>query len=170
MHHLNSLQELLVHELRDLYNAEQQLVAALPKMARAATSHDLQSAFTQHLVETRTHVTRLEKIFNGLGVMGTGKECEAMKGLIKEGEEAINSIGDSAVKDAALIAAAQRVEHYEIAGYGTARTFANKLGFDDAADLLQNTLDEEGSTDKKLTKLAEGTLFSTGINERAMAD
>ncbi len=170
MHHLNSLQELFVHELRDLYNAEQQLVSALPKMARAATSSDLQSAFTMHLEETRTHVNRLEKIFNSLGTTSVGKECEAMKGLLKEGEEAINARGDSAVKDAALIAAAQRVEHYEIAGYGTARTFADQLGFDDAADLLQDTLDEEGAADKKLTKLAEGTVFSSGINERAVAD
>jgi ferritin-like metal-binding protein YciE len=170
MHHLNSLQELFVNELRDLYSAEQQLVSALPKMAGAATSNDLQNAFTKHLEQTRTHVTRLEKIFNALGTTGAGKECQAMKGLIKEGEDAINAMGDTAVKDAALIAAAQRVEHYEIAGYGTVRTFADKLGFDDAASILQDTLDEEGATDKKLTSLAEGNLFKTGINERAVAD
>ncbi|MBP8001064.1 MAG: ferritin-like domain-containing protein [Chloroflexi bacterium] len=168
MHQLNSLQELFVHELRDLYSAEQQLVSALPKMARAATTRGLQEAFTMHLEETRNHVSRLERVFNSLGTTSAGKECEAMKGLIKEGEEVINMKGDSTVKDAALIAAAQRVEHYEIAGYGTARTFADKLGFSDAADILQDTLDEEGSADKKLTSLAEGSMFTTGINEKAM--
>lgn len=121
-----------------------------------------------HLEETRNHVSRLERVFNSLGTTSAGKECEAMKGLIKEGEEVINMKGDSTVKDAALIAAAQRVEHYEIAGYGTARTFADKLGFSDAADILQDTLDEEGSADKKLTSLAEGSMFTTGINEKAM--
>jgi ferritin-like metal-binding protein YciE len=139
-------------------------------MARAATSSDLQTAFTKHLDQTRTHVSRLESIMDSMGTPRNGHECEAMKGLIKEGEAVINEMGDSAVKDAALIAAAQRVEHYEIAGYGTARAFANKLGLDDAADILQDTLDEEGEADKKLTKLAEGNVFMTGINERAIGD
>jgi ferritin-like metal-binding protein YciE len=167
MNHLNSLQDLFVHELRDLYSAEQQLVSALPKMARAASSPDLQTAFHEHLDQTRNHVTRLDRIFGQLGTSGMGKECEAMKGLIKEGEQTIQAGGDSDVKDAALIAAAQRVEHYEIAAYGAARTFAEKLGYDEAADMLQKTLDEEGKTDKKLTALAEGGIFKTGINERA---
>ena len=170
MEHLASLQDLLVHELRDLYSAERQLVSALPKMAQAASSADLQKAFSHHLEQTRTHVARLEEIFDGLGTTnGNEKECEAMKGLIKEGEETINAMGDRNVKDAALISAAQRVEHYEIAAYGTARTHAEKLGYDDAADLLQRTLDEEGDANKKLTKLAEGSLFTGGINEEAMA-
>lgn len=168
--HLNSLRDLFVHELRDLYSAEQQLVSALPKMARAATSSDLQTAFTNHLEQTRTHVSRLENILDTLGTPRNGHECEAMKGLIKEGETVINEMGDTAVKDAALIAAAQRVEHYEMAGYGTARAFANKLGFNEVADILQDTLDEEGEADKKLTKLAEGNVFSVGINQRAMGD
>jgi ferritin-like metal-binding protein YciE len=170
MEHLASMQDLLVHELRDLYSAEEQLVKALPKMAAAASSADLQKAFSQHLEQTRTHVSRLQEIFSELGTTnGTEKECEAMKGLIKEGEETINAMGDRNVKDAALISAAQRVEHYEIAAYGTARTHAEQLGYDNVADLLQKTLDEEGATNKKLTKLAEGTLFSGGINAEATA-
>lgn len=169
MHHLNSLHDLFVHEIRDLYSAEQQLVSALPKMASAATSSDLQQAFRQHLEQTRTHVTRLESILTEIGESNTGEECEGMRGLIKEGEQVLQAGGDTAVKDAALIAAAQRVEHYEIAGYGTARTYAEHLGMDDAAKILQQTLDEEGNTNKKLTKLAEGGLFSKGINEKAIA-
>jgi ferritin-like metal-binding protein YciE len=169
MHHFNSLNDLFVHEIRDLYNAEQQLVTALPKMANAATSPDLRDAFNQHLAQTRQHVTRLDKIFTDLGTSKSGEECQAMKGLIKEGEEAMNAMGDTAVKDAALIAAAQRVEHYEMAGYGCARTYARQLGYDEVADLLQQTLDEEGKTDHQLTRLAEGGIFSIGINEKAMA-
>jgi ferritin-like metal-binding protein YciE len=169
MHHLNSLHDLFVHELHDLYNAEQQLVTALPKMANAATAPELREAFNHHLKQTQNHVTRLEEIFNDVGTTKMGEECQAMKGLVKEGEKAIQAVGDTAVRDAALIASAQRVEHYEIAGYGCARTFANKLGYDKAADLLQQTLDEEGATDHKLTKLAEGGIFSSGINEKAVA-
>lgn len=169
MEHLSSLHDLFVHELQDLYSAEQQLISALPKMARAASTPDLEIAFSHHLEQTRTHITRLEEIFGQLGIRSDGKTCQAMEGLISEGEDIINAMGNNDVKDAALISAAQRVEHYEIAGYGTARTFAEKLGYEDAADLLQDTLDEEGDTNKKLTKLAEGTLFSTGINEEAMA-
>lgn len=169
MHHLNSLQDLFIYELRDLYNAEKQLVSALPKMANAATAPELRDAFNQHLKQTQNHVTRLDKIFTDLGTTQIGEECQAMKGLIKEGEEAIQAVGDTAVRDAALIASAQRVEHYEMAGYGCARTFADKLGYDKAADLLQQTLDEEGDADHKLTKLAEGGIFSTGINEKAVA-
>ena len=170
MHHLGSLQDLFVYQLRDLRSAEQQLVNALPKMAQAASSTDLRDAFNQHLEQTRNHVQRLDTIFSDLGMTPGSEECEAMKGLIKEGESAIKAQGDSVVKDAALIAAAQRVEHYEIAGYGTVRTYAKELGYDDAASLLDKTLDEEGNTDKKLTKLAEGGIFQSGINKRATAD
>lgn len=169
MQHLNSLQDLLVHELNDLYSAEQQMVAALPRMVNAATSSELQNAFDQHLQQTRQHVNRLENIFADFRINKTGDECVAMKGLIKESDEAIRTVADTAVRDAALIASAQRVEHYEMAGYGCARTFANKLGYSEVADLLQQTLDEEGDTDKKLTRLAEGSIFKTGINEKAMA-
>ncbi len=170
MHHLQNLQDLFIHELRDLYNAEQQLVTALPKMASAASTPELKEAFNHHLEQTRNHVTRLNTVFSELGTTGGGEECEAMKGLIKEGEDIINATaGNSAVKDAALIAAAQRVEHYEIAGYGTVRTYAQELGHSKAADLLQKTLDEEGKANKKLTSLAEGGLLSEGINEKASA-
>lgn len=169
MHHLNNLQDFFVHELRDLFSAEQQLLDALPKMVQAASSADLQEAFSQHLDQTRTHVARLDRIFDQLETTGAGEQCQAMKGLISEGESVIDSDGDSAVKDAALIAAAQRVEHYEIAGYGTARTHAQNLGLDDIASQLQTTLDEEGETNKKLTRLAEGGWFNGGINQEALS-
>jgi len=159
---LNSFDDLLVEQLEDLYDAEKRLVSALPKMASAAHNSSLRSAFQEHLRQTQNHVTRLEQVFRHLGKSASSKTCDAMKGLISEGEEAINASGDADVKDAALIAAAQRVEHYEIAGYGTARTFAQQLGKQDAARLLQQTLDEEAATDRKLTDLAE-----TSINFRA---
>jgi ferritin-like metal-binding protein YciE len=167
MHHLSNLQELFIHELRDLYSAEQQLVTALPKMAQQAHSTDLKDAFNHHLDQTRNHVSRLNEIFSNLGTTGSGEECEAMKGLIKEGEDIMKATGNADVKDAALIAAAQRVEHYEMAGYGTVRTYAEELGYNEAADLLQQTLDEEGKAHKKLTSLAEGGLLSSGINKKA---
>lgn len=163
-----NLQDLYIEQLQDLYDAEKQLIKALPKMADAATTPDLKKGFTQHLDQTQTHAKRLEKILNGMGAELSSKPCEAMKGLIKEGEEAIKMKGDADVKDAALIAAAQRVEHYEMAGYGVVRTFAQHLGEGDAQKLLQTTLDEEGETDKKLTSLAEGSLFKSGINSNAM--
>lgn len=169
MHHLNNLHDLFVHELRDLYSAEQQLVKALPKMANATTTPDLKEAFNHHLDQTRNHVSRLDKMFARLGTTSAGEECEAMKGLVKEGESIINGHGHSVVKDAALIGAAQRVEHYEMAAYGTARTYAEELGYDDIADWLQETLDEEGAANKKLTKLAEGGWLTSGINEEARA-
>lgn len=152
---LNSLHDLYVEELKDLYNAENQLLKALPKMAKAASSPELKQAFEEHLEVTRGQVTRLDRIFEGLEESPKGKKCKAMEGLIEEGSEIIAEKGDSSVKDAALIAAAQRVEHYEIAGYGCVRTFANLLGYEDAAALLQETLDEEGDADKSLTELAE---------------
>ena len=152
---MDSLKKLYIDELKDLYSAETQLVKALPKMAKKATSPELKKAFTDHLEETKGHVERLEEIFEELDEKPTGKTCKGMKGLIEEGEEVIDEDGDDAVLDAALIGAAQRVEHYEMAGYGVARTFATILGEDDAADLLQETLDEEGEADKKLTQIAE---------------
>jgi ferritin-like metal-binding protein YciE len=155
MSKLNSLQDLLIHELKDLYSAETQLVKALPKMAKAATSSDLKAGFEKHLEETKVHAERLEEIMDQFDESPKGKTCKAMKGLIAEGEETIGEDAEDSVKDAALIAAAQRVEHYEIAGYGTARTFAQLLGHKDAAELLQATLDEEAATNEALTALAE---------------
>ncbi|HWB59690.1 MAG TPA: ferritin-like domain-containing protein [Chthoniobacteraceae bacterium] len=152
---LESLRDLYIAELRDLYSAEKQLTKALPKMAKAAGTPELKEAFESHLEETEGHVTRLEKIFEELDEKPTGETCEAMKRLIEEGEHFVKAKGESQVIDAGLIAAAQRVEHYEIAGYGTARTLASHLGEEDAAELLQETLDEEGAADKKLTSIAE---------------
>ena len=155
---LKTLQDLYVDQLKDLYNAEKQLLKALPKMAKAATAPELSAAFTEHLEETQGQIERLETIFTALEVSPKGKTCKAMAGLLEEGAEAISEDADPCVRDAALIAAAQRVEHYEMAGYGCVRTFARLLGHDEAADLLQTTLDEEGSTDKKLTDLAESVI------------
>ncbi len=152
---LDSFETLLIDQLQDLYDAEQRLVKALPLMAEAAHHESLRSAFEQHLEETKNHVTRLQRAFQALGQKAKTKACQAMKGLIKEGDEVINADGDPDVKDAALIAAAQRVEHYEIAAYGCVRTFAERLGKHDIAQLLQETLDEEGAADKKLTHIAE---------------
>lgn len=160
----NSLDDLFLEQLQDLYDAEKRLTEALPKMADAAHSAQLKQAFQSHLRETEGQVTRLERIFQQLGQTPQRETCEAMKGLIKEGSEMIQAKGDPDVRDAALIAAAQRVEHYEMAGYGTARTFAQRLGHQDAARLLQETLDEEGAADKKLTQIAEAQ-----VNVRANA-
>ena len=160
---LESLQDLYVSELKDLYSAENQLLKALPKMAKAASSPDLQAAFKDHLEETRGQVERLEEIFKKLDHSPKGKKCKAMEGLIKEGEELIAEDAESEVLDAGLIAAAQRVEHYEMAGYGCVRAYARLLGDEDAAELLQETLDEEGAADKKLTDIAE-----SAINVEAM--
>jgi ferritin-like metal-binding protein YciE len=160
---INSLRELLIEELRDLHNAENQLVKALPKMAKAASHEELKEGFQEHLEQTREHVDRLDRCFKILGANAKGKTCHAMKGLVEEGSEAIEAKGPDAIRDAQLIGAAQRVEHYEIAAYGTARSFAQTLGETKIADLLQETLDEEGETDKKLTALAET------INEEANA-
>jgi ferritin-like metal-binding protein YciE len=154
----DSLKDLYVDELKDLYNAENQLLKALPKMAKKASAPELKRAFQDHLMQTEGHVNRLEKIFKALGEKPTGKTCKAMKGLVEEGKEIIEEDGDESVLDAALIGAAQRVEHYEIAGYGVVRTFASLLGENSAVDLLQRTLNEEGETDKKLTALAESII------------
>jgi ferritin-like metal-binding protein YciE len=154
---LESLNDLFVDQLRDLYDAENQLIKALPKMAEAANSDELRQGFEEHLEQTKGHAQRIEQIFEQLGEKAKGKKCKGMEGLIKEGSETLEEdITDEDVKDAAIIAAAQRVEHYEIAGYGTARTFANLLGEEEAASLLEQTLDEEKETDAKLTELAEG--------------
>jgi ferritin-like metal-binding protein YciE len=155
---MDSLKDLYVDELKDLYNAENQLLKALPKMAKKASAPELKRAFQEHLTQTQGHVNRLEKIFKGLGEKPTGKTCKAMKGLIEEGKEIIEEDGDGSVLDAALIGAAQRVEHYEIAGYGVVRTFASLLGEEDAMESLQRTLNEEGETDKKLTQIAESVI------------
>lgn len=152
---LDSLKKLYVHELKDLYSAENQLLEALPKMAKAASDDQLQKAFEHHLKETRQHVTRLETVFQSLDFSPGGHKCAAMEGLIEEASDLLTENIEPEVLDAALIAAAQRVEHYEMAGYGTARTYAEKLGDYKSADLLQETLDEEGSADKKLSRLAE---------------
>src|SRR6476620_10954364 len=152
---LESLKELLVDEIKDLYSAENQLIKALPKMAKAASSPELKAAFEEHLEETKGQVDRLVTIFEQLEGSPKGKKCKAMEGLVEEGSEFIDADGEDSVKDAALICAAQKVEHYEIASYGCARTFATLLGLDEVADLLQETLDEEGNADKKLTELAE---------------
>lgn len=154
----NSLQCLLVDQLQDLYDAENQLVEALPKMANAASSATLKAAFQSHLEETKGHVNRLEQAFKLLDKPAERKTCAAMKGLVKEGDEIVNATGDEDILDAALIAAAQRVEHYEMAGYGTARNFAQRCGRQDVADLLQQTLQEEGDADKKLTQIAESSV------------
>ena len=152
---LDSLETLYVEELRDIYNAENQLLKALPKMAKQASSPELKQAFEEHLGQTEEHVERLEEIFKQLDKKPAGKTCKAMKGLIEEGSEIMEKEGEESVLDAGLIAAAQKVEHYEIASYGTVRAFANMLGEEDAAELLQQTLDEEGETDKRLSELAE---------------
>ena len=164
---LNSLQDVYVHQLKDLYSAEKQIIEALPKMAQAASSNELQSAFEEHLQQSQTHLERVQQILNELNVNPGNVKCDGMEGLIKEGEEAVEANGHSAAKDALLISAAQRVEHYEIAAYGSVRSYANELGYSNAANLLQRTLDEEGETDKKLTALAEGGILASGINEAA---
>jgi ferritin-like metal-binding protein YciE len=158
MSKLNSLDDLLLHELRDLYSAEKQLTRALPKMAKAATSEALKEAFQEHLAVTEKQLERLEEIFTELDKSSRGPKCAAMEGLIEEASELMKEDADPVVLDAGLIAAAQRVEHYEMAGYGCARTFARTLGYDRIADMLQETLDEEGEADETLTKLAESEI------------
>jgi ferritin-like metal-binding protein YciE len=167
---LTSLKALLLQELRDLYSAETQLVEALPKMGQAASRDDLEAAFTDHLEETRGHVERLKLVFDDLNERPEGGFCNAMEGLIEEGEEIIQESGEAHVKDAALIAAAQRVEHYEIAGYGTASTYAEELGYQNVAGLLNDTLDEERAADEELNKLATGGWLSSGINKEAQEE
>jgi ferritin-like metal-binding protein YciE len=161
---MQSLQDLFIDQLRDLYHAENQLVKALPKMAKAATCEELRRGFEEHLEQTRHQVERLEQIFEKLGARAKGKKCYAMQGLIEEGEDLIDEEPEPDVLDAGLIAAGQKVEHYEIAGYGTVITWAEHLGHHEAAELLKQTLAEEKATDEKLTHLAESR-----INLAAMA-
>ena len=151
----NALQELYVEQLRDIYSAENQLVKALPKMAKEASSDELRAAFEEHLEQTREQVARLEQIFEALGEKPNGKKCKGMQGLIEEGKEVMEEDLEEEALDAGLIAAAQKVEHYEIAAYGTVRTFANLLGESEAASLLETTLEEEKEADQKLTSLSE---------------
>ncbi len=159
---VSTMEELFVDELRDLYDAEKQLTKALPKMAEAASSEDLREALEEHLEETNNQVGRLERIFESLDQKPTGKKCAAMTGLIKEGDEIAGESEETPVRDAGLIAAAQKVEHYEIAGYGSARAHARLLGNEEAAQLLEETLEEEKAADQKLNELAESM-----VNEEA---
>jgi len=161
---MDDLQDLFVDHLKDLYSAENQLVKALPKMAKAATNEQLQAGFQEHLEQTKQHVARIEEICKTLDVAPKGKKCAGMQGLIEEGEELIAEDAEDAVLDAGLIAAAQKVEHYEIAAYGTLRTWAQQLELDDAVELLEQTLAEEKQTDEKLTELATSL-----VNEEAEA-
>jgi ferritin-like metal-binding protein YciE len=157
---LNTLDDLLHHELKDLYSAENQLVKALPKMAKAASHDELRAGFEEHLEQTKMHVQRLDQAAEILGFKLTGHKCKAMEGLVKEGSELISEDAEETVKDAGLIGAAQRVEHYEIAGYGVAISLAKQLGHDDVANLLHETLEEEKETDQKLTQVAERTIYA----------
>ena len=166
---LNTLQKLYTDELRDLYNAENQLLKALPKMAKAASSEELKEAFEKHLEQTKGHVERLEQVFEELGEKPKGKTCRAMKGLIEEGSEILEEDGEESVLDAGIIVAAQKVEHYEIAGYGSVRTFAHLLGKDKSAALLQTTLDEESETNEILNKLAESVVNPEALMESELA-
>ncbi|MGA8657711.1 MAG: ferritin-like domain-containing protein [Chthoniobacterales bacterium] len=155
---LATLRDLYVHELKDLYSAENQLIKALPKMAEAANNTKLSSGFREHLEQTKGHAERLEKILSDHKQSTRGARCKGMEGIVAEGAEMIEEEADAEVKDAALISAAQRVEHYEIAGYGTARTYAELVGDKEGAKLLQTTLQEEEETDKKLTALAKSSI------------
>jgi ferritin-like metal-binding protein YciE len=166
---LDTLQKLYTEELRDLYNAENQLLKALPKMAKAASSEDLKDAFEKHLEQTKGHVKRLEQVFEELDERPKGKTCRAMKGLIEEGSEILQQEGEESVLDAGIIVAAQKVEHYEIAGYGSARTFAHLLGQNKAAELLQATLDEESETNELLNRLAKSTINPEAVRETELA-
>jgi ferritin-like metal-binding protein YciE len=163
----NAFYKLFLKEISDLYSAENQIVEALPKMIEAASTPELKEAFKNHLKETRNQVARLDNIFAQLNEEPSDETCEAMEGLIAEGNEMIEMEAPSVVRDAALIGAAQRIEHYEIAGYGVAKTFATQLELYDIAQLLKETLEEEGSADKKLTSIAEGGFFTAGINKLA---
>jgi ferritin-like metal-binding protein YciE len=166
---LDTLQKLYTEELRDLYNAEHQLLKALPKMAKAASSEELKDAFEKHLEQTKSHVKRLEQVFEALNEKPKGKTCHAMKGLVQEGLEILQQDGEESILDAGIIVAAQKVEHYEIAGYGSARTFAHLLGQNKAAELLQTTLDEEAETNQLLNRLAESIVNPEAVMETELA-
>lgn len=155
---LETLKDLYIEELKDLYSAENQIIKALPKMIKAASHNELKQAFTKHLRETEIHAQRIEQVCDELDVSPKGKKCVGMEGLLKEGSELIKEKPEPDVLDAGLIAAAQHVEHYEMAGYGCVRTYARQLGYESQAELLQATLDEEGNADKTLTEIAEGSI------------
>jgi ferritin-like metal-binding protein YciE len=163
----NSLKDVLQEQLEDLHSAEEQLVKALPKMAQAAHHDELRKAIEHHLEETREHLKRVDEALAEIGISSSTEECKAMKGLIAEGEELMQKDGDPTAMDAALIGAAQRVEHYEIAAYGTARQLADDCGYDSIRDLMDQTLDEESQADKLLTKIATGGMFKSGVNQQA---
>ncbi|HEV2853960.1 MAG TPA: ferritin-like domain-containing protein [Thermoanaerobaculia bacterium] len=162
---MDSLRKLYVDELKDLYSAEKQILQALPRMAKKASNEQLKKAFETHVEETRGQVERLDRIFELLGKSSRGKKCKGMEGLLEEGKEMMQEDMEPEVMDAALIAAAQKVEHYEISGYGTVRTYAQLLGEDQHVKLLQQTLDEEGKTDKLLTQLAESSINVEALQE-----
>ncbi len=162
---MDNLQDLLLHEVKDLYNVEKTLIRALEKMSKKATNEDLKQAFLEHRDQTETHVERLEQVFTELDRKPSSQKCKGIAGIVEEAEEIMKEIEDTEVLDAALITAAQRAEHYEMAAYGGARTYARMLGLDAAADLLQTTLDEEGDADKKLTEIALAR-----VNEEAMKE
>jgi len=164
-----TLKKLFVDQLKDIYDAEHQIVEALPKLVKAASSDELKEAFSEHLEQTRNQIERLESVFSECGEAPARKTCKGMKGLLEEGEEAIKDESAGAVKDALLIGGAQKVEHYEIAEYGTLRAWAEELGLEDAVDLLGETLDEESDADERLTSIAEGGLLEEGVNEEATA-
>ncbi len=162
---IETMEDLFLEQVEDLYDAEKRLVKALPKMAEATTSLTLRQAIESHLVETEGHVTRLESVFRVLGRDPKGQTCDAMKGLINEGEDVIGDINASSLRDAGIIAAANRVEHYEIAAYGSARTFAGMLGLNEAVNLLEQTLQEEKKADQKLTQIAESMVNDQALRE-----
>ncbi|CAN5684396.1 ferritin-like domain-containing protein [soil metagenome] len=162
-----SLRDLFVDQLKDLYWAETQSLQLWPKIAAAATDADLRKALDDHIGKTHRHVERLKTVFDEIGVPAEAETCQAMRGLMAEVQDAINDYDDPAVRDVALITAVQRMEHYEMAGYGTVRTFADVLGYDNIVEVLQQTLDEEGSADHKLTDIAVGGFFSKGLNQAA---
>jgi ferritin-like metal-binding protein YciE len=164
---LHSLDDVLHEQVKDLLSAEKQLVAALPKVAAGAHAPELKQAVSEHLEETREHVQRLEKVSSLLDIDSSATTCKAMQGLVAEGEEVLEKDGDPVARDAAIIAAAQRIEHYEIAAYGSARTLAGELDQREAEKLLGETLDEESAADKLLTKIATGGLFKSGVNQAA---
>jgi ferritin-like metal-binding protein YciE len=167
---METLEKLYINELRDLYSAENQLLKALPKMAKGASSAELKEAFENHLAETETHVERLEQIFKDLEENPKGKTCHGMKGLIEEGSEILEEEGEESVLDAGIIVAAQKVEHYEMAGYGSVRTFAQLLGQEEAAQLLQTTLDEESKANELLNQLAETTVNAEAVMNTGMTE
>jgi ferritin-like metal-binding protein YciE len=165
---ITNLKQLYLHQIEDLHSAENQILKAMPKMIARTQDENLREAFSAHLEETRHHLGRLNEILGSHGGVSAGKRCEAIEGILKEGEHLIDEMGGTAT-DAGLIAAAQRVEHYEIAAYGTAREFAEKLDLTDDAKLLDETLQEEGHANKRLTKIATGGFFGSGVNDAAVA-